>query len=145
MRMFKHFALVALLAMFLTGIGGALGTSEAKAMTLGDLVGNTYRVTEVDAPFDWTRHMRGSVVRFEQDNDGDYIITVVKPSSGTLFDAGDKLVMDMYVMDGRVNCTWSYTSVADTRDAFLNVYNNGQNLQIQHAEHSDQYMTLRKI
>lgn len=50
MRMFKHFALVALLAMFLTGIGGALGTSEAKAMTLGDLVGNTYRVTEVDAP-----------------------------------------------------------------------------------------------
>lgn len=89
--------------------------------------------------------MRGSVVRFEQDNDGDYIITVVKPSSGTLFDAGDKLVMDMYVMDGRVNCTWSYTSVADTRDAFLNVYNNGQTLQIQHAEHSDQYMTLRKI
>ena len=33
MKIFKHFALVALLAMFLTGIGSAFGASEAKAMT----------------------------------------------------------------------------------------------------------------
>ncbi|WP_294159673.1 hypothetical protein [uncultured Selenomonas sp.] len=145
MRMFKHFALVALLAMFLTGIGGALGTSEAKAMTLGDLAGNTYRVTETSSTQDWVRNMRASIVRFEQNTDGDYTITVVKPSHGTLFDAGDALVNDMYVMDGVIHCTWNWTSVADPMDAFLYIYNGGQTLKVQRTKWSDEYLIMRKI
>ena len=144
MRMFKHFALVALLAMFLTGIGGALGTSEAKAMTVDDLVG-TYRVTETKTISDWISHMRGAVVSFEQKDDGDYMMKVVKPSSGTLFDAGDALVTDMYVMDGIIHCTWNEASVVDGRDAILNVYNGGQTLKIQEEKRPNTYLILRKI
>ena len=143
MRMFKHFALVALLAMFLTGIGGALGTSEAKAMTLGDLVG-TYRITEASGGH-WVPRMRGGVVRLEQ-RDGDYDIVVVKPGNGALYEANQVMVTDMYVMDGRINCTCYYSSVAaDPTDSVLNVYDNGQMLKVCDKSSSDWYLTLRRI
>lgn len=144
MKFFKRFTLVALLAMLLTGIGGALGTSEAKAMTFADLVG-TYRVTSSESIWDEVNGMRGAILRFEQ-KDGDYVITVVKRTvASPYFEVGDLVVSDMYVTDGVINCTWYHRAVNDPKTGKLFVYNNGQQLKIAREEFPDENLTLRRI
>lgn len=143
MKIFKHFALVALLAMFLTGIGSVVGASEAKAMTLDDLEGNTYRITD-SGDFSWIQWSVGSVVRFDQQN-GDYVIKMVKPSARSYFRANDSLVTDMYVMDGYVHCSWVRTAADDPRDAKLEIYNGGQTLKVIQKDMPGNYWELRKV